>query len=64
MLTMYASYLRMKLSPLVKSEKGQGLVEYALILALISVVLIASLNSVEGGIAGAFTSIVNALTGA
>ena len=44
-----------------KGRKGQGLVEYALIIGLIAVVLIASLNLVEGGIAGTFTKVINAL---
>ena len=63
MLTMYTELLKMKLRTLVKSEKGQGLVEYALILALISVLLIASLGSVRTGIATTFTAVVAALGG-
>ena len=43
-----------------KSEKGQGLVEYALIIALVSVVLVAALNSLEVGIAGVFQDIIDA----
>lgn len=45
----------------VMDEKGQGLVEYALIIALIAIVLVASLQAVEGGIAGVFSKIVTAL---
>ncbi len=45
----------------VNDERGQGLVEYALIIALIGVVLVLSLQNVEGGIDGVFTKIINAL---
>jgi Flp pilus assembly pilin Flp len=41
-------------------RKGQGLVEYALIIALVSVLLVGSLAALRGGIEGVFTSIVNA----
>lgn len=46
---------------LFKKEEGQGLVEYALIIALVAVVLIAGLQALAGGIGGAFTAIVAAL---
>ena len=35
-------------------ESGQGLVEYALIIALVSVVLIGALTALSGGIGKAF----------
>lgn len=38
--------------------KGQGLVEYALIIALIAVVLVAALGNLQGGISTAFANIV------
>jgi len=44
-----------------KSDKGQSLVEYALIIALVAVVLVAGLQTLEGGITGTFTSIVGSL---
>ncbi|WP_147803214.1 Flp family type IVb pilin [Alkalicoccus halolimnae] len=53
-----------KMKNLVVEEEGQGLVEYALIIALISVVLVGALQLVEGGISGAFNSIVSELGGA
>jgi Flp pilus assembly pilin Flp len=40
-------------------EEGQTLVEYALIIALVSVVLVLSLTALKDGIAGVFTDIVN-----
>ena len=42
-------------------EDGQSLVEYALIIALVAVVLIVSLQALQGGITGAFNAIVATL---
>jgi Flp pilus assembly pilin Flp len=39
-------------------EEGQTLVEYALILALVSVTAVAALQALSGGINGIFTKIV------
>jgi pilus assembly protein Flp/PilA len=47
-----------------KREDGQTLVEYALIIALVSVALIASLKSLRTSIAGVFTAIGTALASA
>jgi len=41
--------------------QGQTLVEYALIIALIAVVLIAALTALSGGIGGTFQSATDAL---
>lgn len=41
-------------------EEGQTLVEYALIIAVVSVLLVASLTALRGGIEGVFTNIVAA----
>lgn len=38
-------------------EEGQGLVEYALIIALIAILLIGALGLVKGGISNVFTKI-------
>lgn len=38
-----------------KDESGQGMVEYALIIALIAIVVIATLTALSGGIKGVFT---------
>ncbi len=46
---------------LMKRENGQSLVEYALIIALVAVVLVAGLTSLQGGISTTFTSIVASL---
>jgi Flp pilus assembly pilin Flp len=47
----------------VAREEGQALVEYSLILALVAVVLIGTLSALEGGIAAALTTVVEALEG-
>jgi pilus assembly protein Flp/PilA len=41
-----------------QDEEGQGLVEYALIIALVSVLLVVALTSLKDGIAGVFSDIV------
>ena len=46
---------------MLKNQKGQGLVEYALIIALVSVALVAGLNALQGGINGAFANIIGNL---
>ena len=63
MLTMYTELFKMKLRTLVKSEKGQGLVEYALILGLISIVAIGLMTTTGTQIMAKFTAVVSALGG-
>ena len=50
-----------KSQELLNREEGQDLVEYALIIALISVVLVGSLQGLQGAISGVFTSIGGSL---
>jgi pilus assembly protein Flp/PilA len=57
----FKSYFRMLVAGVAKDERGQALVEYALIIALVAVVLIAALVALEGGIAATFTTITNKL---
>lgn len=42
-------------------EDGQGLTEYALILALVSMLSIGALTALSGGINGVFTTLTTAL---
>ena len=44
-----------------RREKGQSLVEYALIIALVAVVLVVSLTALQGGISNTFTTITSSL---
>jgi pilus assembly protein Flp/PilA len=57
-------FARSLLSGLVEREEGQGLVEYSLILALISVVAIALLTSVGGDITDVLQSVTSAFSSA
>ena len=44
-------------------EEGQGMVEYALIIALIAIALIVGLQALQGSIANVFTEIGAGLAG-
>ena len=44
-----------------KAERGQGLVEYALIIFLVAIAVVALLGVLAGGIKGVFQSITNSL---
>ena len=57
MLQMFRGYVLSKL----KEEKGQGMVEYALIIGLVAIVVIAVLVLLGPAIAAKFQSIVDAL---
>ena len=48
---------------LIKDESGAGMVEYALLVALIGVLLIATLVALAGGINSAFNTAITALGG-
>jgi Flp pilus assembly pilin Flp len=46
----------------VNSERGQGLVEYALIIVLLAIVSIVALNFLAGGITGAlYNNVISSL---
>ncbi len=45
----------------VSEESGQGMVEYGLIIALVAVLLIASLTNVKDGLVSTFTKITDEL---
>jgi len=51
-----------KMQNKMQDEEGQGLVEYALIIVLVSIALIAALGLLAGGINKAFSYAVSALT--
>ena len=47
-----------------RNEKGQGLTEYALIIALVAIVAVAALTLLGGQISGIFGDVSNELGGA
>jgi Flp pilus assembly pilin Flp len=52
-----------KVFRVLKDDEGQTLVEYALIIALVSMVLVAALTGISGALGRAFTSIASTLSG-
>ncbi|HUG16773.1 MAG TPA: Flp family type IVb pilin [Thermomicrobiales bacterium] len=54
-------YVEMIRALMTREDEGQGLVEYALIIALVSITAVIALGALSGGINNAFTTIVAAL---
>ncbi|MHB1484108.1 MAG: Flp family type IVb pilin [Saccharofermentanales bacterium] len=52
----------MKIKNFVKSEKGQGMVEYGLIIALVAIVVIAAIILLGGNLKGIFEKTASALS--
>jgi pilus assembly protein Flp/PilA len=61
MLSLYMKYRNLK--DCLKNQEGQGLVEYALIIVLISLAVLAAQPGIVGAIQGVYTTITNFLTG-
>jgi pilus assembly protein Flp/PilA len=55
--------LKKRMLPIFKQEKGQGMVEYALLIGLIAIVVIAVLVFLGPAIADKFQEIIDALKG-
>jgi pilus assembly protein Flp/PilA len=56
--------LYIMIQSLISQDEGQDLVEYALIMALLSLAAVAGMQSLAGGINGAFSNVTNTLTAA
>jgi pilus assembly protein Flp/PilA len=54
--------LKLAIARAMEEEEGQGLTEYALILALIAIVAIAALTLLGGNVKSALTSVATSLT--
>ena len=57
-------YLRTWLSSVGRDESGQGLTEYALIIALVAVLVIGAILALSGNLTAIFTKVSNCLGGA
>lgn len=55
------NYLKNRMVAVIKDEKGQGMVEYALIIGFVAVVVIAVLILLGPAIAAKFQEIIDAL---
>jgi len=55
------NYFKAFLGTHLGNEEGQGMVEYALIIALVAILLIVGLGLVQGGVDKVFTDIGNTL---
>ncbi len=53
--------LKLAIARAMEEEEGQGLTEYALILALIAIVAIAALHFLGGGVQSALSSVASSL---
>lgn len=51
-----------KVMAFVKNEKGQGMVEYGLIIALVAIVVIAAIVLLGGSLTGIFTKTADTLS--
>lgn len=58
---MLAQFITLLHGQFLQREEGQGMAEYALIIALVAIVLVASLTLLSGGIEGVFTTIIGGL---
>jgi len=61
MLNNLIAYLTVAFSDINEREEGQGLVEYALILVLVSIAAIGTLTILGGSVSGVFTTITGSL---
>lgn len=56
MMTLYMYWLKVK--GMITDKKGQGMVEYVLIIALVGILLVASLTGLSTGIGNKFSEVI------
>ena len=61
MLSNFIAYLMVSFTEIKEREEGQGLVEYALILVLVSIAAIATLTILGTSVSAVFTDITSSL---
>jgi len=61
MLSNFIAYLMVSFTEIKEREEGQGLVEYALILVLVSIAAIGTLTILGGSVSDVFTTITGSL---
>ena len=61
MLNNLIAYLTVAFTDVKEREEGQGLVEYALILVLVSIAAVGTLTILGGSVSGVFTTITGSL---
>jgi pilus assembly protein Flp/PilA len=59
-MTLYLFSLLKAYTAMLHREEGQGMAEYALIIALVAIALVLALGGLKGGIDGVFSDIVAA----
>jgi len=62
-LDLLTTFRTIALAPRPRGQRGQGLVEYALIVALVSVVLVTGLMALSGELGNVFQNVVTAIDG-
>ena len=62
-LDLLTTFRTIALAPRLRGQRGQGLVEYALIVALVSVVLVAGLLALSGQLGIVFGDVVTIIDG-
>lgn len=60
MLKLFIS-MKLAVARMIEEEEGQGLTEYALILALIAIIAIVALNVLGGKVSNALSTVANSL---
>lgn len=60
MLKLFIS-MKLAVARMIEEEEGQGLTEYALILALIAIIAIVALNLLGGKVSNALSTVANSL---